>query len=101
LLRKSIWHSAPITHSHVPKRKTADILRAVFDPHDHPVNAPQQSVSEQQVKANIIPMHGMRIWDVLVSSVMRTNAKKNKEAKRAKEGAEQIITAVGDKLSPS
>lgn len=32
---------------------------------------------------------------------MRTNAKKNKEAKRAKEGAEQIITAVGDKLSPS
>jgi len=77
LLRKSVYHTAPVTHNYIPRRKTADVIRAVFDPHDHLVNAPQQSVSEQQVKANVFPhMHGMRIWDSLTRYSMRKKARK-------------------------
>ena len=66
LLKKSIYHNAPATHHTVPKLKTSDAVRAAFDPHDHPLKAPQQSVSEQQVHTQFIPMHGLRIWQSLV-----------------------------------
>ncbi|THV08365.1 alpha/beta-hydrolase [Dendrothele bispora CBS 962.96] len=75
LLKKSIYHSAPVTHATVPKLKPSDAVRAAFDPHDDPTRPPKQSVSEQQRKANIIPMHGLRIWNVLVSYFMKEKAK--------------------------
>ncbi len=66
LLKKSIYHTAPITHETIPRMKRSDVIRAAFDPDDDPVRPPRQSVSEQQVRTHIIPMHGLRIWDVLV-----------------------------------
>jgi len=67
-----------------------EMIRATFDPSDHPVNPPPQSVSEQQVKANIIPMHGLRIWDVLVGYMVR---------KKAKGRVRQAVAAVGNGVS--
>lgn len=67
-----------------------EVIKATFDPSDHPVKPPPQSVSEQQVKANIIPVHGLRVWDLLVGYMMR---------KRAKQQAQQIASAVGNGVS--
>ncbi|PSS35406.1 hypothetical protein PHLCEN_2v1561 [Hermanssonia centrifuga] len=67
LLKKSIYHSAPVTHKNVPKRSTADAMMAAFDPDDSPVKPPKQS--EQQTESNILPMHGLRIWQSLVTYV--------------------------------
>ncbi|KAI0356462.1 alpha/beta-hydrolase [Trametes cingulata] len=66
LLKKTIYHNAPATHRTVPKLKTSDAVRAAFDPHDHPIKPPQQSVSEQQVHTHFIPVHGLRMWQSLV-----------------------------------
>jgi hypothetical protein len=88
LLRKCVYHTAPVTHNTVPKRKTMEVIRATFDPSDHPVNPPPQS--EQQVKANIIPMHGLRIWDFLVGYMMQ---------KKAKKRAQRVVAAVGNGVS--
>jgi len=67
-----------------------EVIKATFDPSDNPVNAPPQSVSEQQVKANIIPMHGLRMWDVIVGYMVR---------KKAKGRAQQLAAAVGNGVS--
>jgi len=67
-----------------------EVIKATFDPSDHPVNPPPQSVSEQQVKANIIPMHGLRIWDFIVGYMMQ---------KKAKGRAQQVVAAVGNDVS--
>ncbi|KAF9821291.1 hypothetical protein IEO21_00899 [Rhodonia placenta] len=67
LLKKSIYHTAPATHRMVPKLKTSDAIRAAFDPEDHPTKAPQQSVSEQQIHPHGIPIHGLRIWQSLLT----------------------------------
>ncbi|KAL0949342.1 hypothetical protein HGRIS_009412 [Hohenbuehelia grisea] len=95
LLKKCIYHTAPVTHQTIPKRKVMDAVRAAFDPHDNPVKAPKQSVSEQQTYANIIPMHGLRIWDSLVSYFARKSSRKaingTKQAAAAvKEAGEQL-----------
>ena len=90
LLRKCVYHTAPVTHNTVPKRKTMEVIKATFDPTDHPVNPPPQSVSEQQVKANIIPMHGLRMWDFLVGYMMQ---------KKAKRRAREVVAAVGNGVS--
>ena len=49
-------------------------IKATLNPSDHPTNPPQQSASEQQVKANVIPMHGLRIWDAIVGYMGRKKA---------------------------
>jgi hypothetical protein len=67
-----------------------EVIKATFDPADHPVKPPPQSVSEQQVQANVIPMHGLRIWDFLVGYMMR---------KQAKQRARQVASAVGNGVS--
>lgn len=67
-----------------------EVIRATFDPSDHPVKPPPQSVSEQQVQANIIPMHGLRMWDFLVGYMMR---------KKAKRRAQQVAATVGNGVS--
>lgn len=90
LLKKSIYHTAPITHSTVPKLKMSDVIRATFDPHDDPQRPPRQSVSEQQVKANIIPVHGLKIWDGLVRYFMQESTKK--AAKTATSAANNVYT---------
>ncbi|KAH9927178.1 alpha/beta-hydrolase [Epithele typhae] len=76
LLRTNVYHSAPVTHIKVPKLRTSDAVRAALDPHDHPIHAPQQSVSEQQVRTRAFPMHGLRIWQSLVELFMRKSTKK-------------------------
>ncbi|KAF9472963.1 alpha/beta-hydrolase [Pholiota conissans] len=66
LLKRSIYHAAPVTHLTVPKLKTIDAIRAALDPNDNPNKPPKQSVAEEQVKTHVIPIHGLRIWDNLV-----------------------------------
>ncbi|CAA7260033.1 unnamed protein product [Cyclocybe aegerita] len=63
LLKKSIYHTAPVTHRTVPKLKVMDAVQAAFNPHDDPSKPPRQSVSEEQVRAQIIPVHGLKMWD--------------------------------------
>ena len=72
LAKKSIYFSAPMTHKNVPQRSTGDAVRAAFDPEDHPLKPPKQSVSEQQTETNVVPIHGLRIWQNLVSYVHLT-----------------------------
>ncbi|KAI0722242.1 alpha/beta-hydrolase [Cerioporus squamosus] len=76
LLKKTVYYSPPVTHRYVAKLKTSDAVRAVFDPRDHPLKPPQQSVSEQQVHTQLIPMHGLRMWQSLVELFMRKSSKK-------------------------
>ncbi|KAH6915136.1 lipase/esterase [Coprinopsis sp. MPI-PUGE-AT-0042] len=77
LLRKSIYHTAPKTHGTVPRLKTWEAIRAAFDPHDDPNAPPKQSASEQQVKpAPAAPMHGLRIWDKIVTYLGRKSRAK-------------------------
>lgn len=52
-----------------------EVIKATLDPSDNPANPPPQSASEQQVKASVIPIHGLRIWGVLVRYVARRKAK--------------------------
>ncbi|KDQ64305.1 hypothetical protein JAAARDRAFT_64179 [Jaapia argillacea MUCL 33604] len=96
LLRKSIYHTAPATHKMVPKLKAADAVRAAFDPNDDPVRAPRQSVSEQQVKSHLLPIHGLSMWSAIVSYFMR------KSSKKAADGTRRVLsTAKGHDNSPS
>lgn len=81
LMKKVIYHSAPITHKTVPKIKTSDAVRAAFDPADHPTKAPKQSVSEQQTYARMLPFHGVRIWQSLVAYFGRRSARKAVDGK--------------------
>ncbi len=66
LLKKSIYYTAPSTHKTVPKLKAIDVVAAAFDPNDDPKRPPKQSVSEQQVSANIAPFHGLDVWNGLL-----------------------------------
>ncbi|KDR83943.1 hypothetical protein GALMADRAFT_686758 [Galerina marginata CBS 339.88] len=76
LLKKSIYNTAPVTHLTVPKLKTSDAIRAAFDPNDDPNKPPTQSVSEEQVKARFIWMHGLRMWDGLLRYIGKKSAGK-------------------------
>ncbi|KAE9410143.1 alpha/beta-hydrolase [Gymnopus androsaceus JB14] len=77
LLKMAIYHSAPVTHRTVPKLKAIDAVKAAFDPHDDPMRPPKQSVSEQQVRSQIIPgMHGLRLWDAILGYFMEENSKR-------------------------
>jgi hypothetical protein len=64
LLKKSIYHTAPITHKTIPRVPKMDLIRAALDPHDKVGRPPQQSASEQQQSEN--PLHGLSMWDALV-----------------------------------
>ncbi|KZP24716.1 alpha/beta-hydrolase [Athelia psychrophila] len=84
LLKKSIYRTAPVTHQNVPKMKMSDIIRAAFDPNDDPNGDPKQSVSEQQVRSYFFPnMHGLRMWDSVISIFMRSSSKSAKKAREA------------------
>ncbi|KAF9569086.1 alpha/beta-hydrolase [Agrocybe pediades] len=76
LLKKSIYYTAPATHLTIPRLKPMHALRAAFDPHDDPNKPPPQSVSEQQVTAHFIPVHGLRVWDNLLRYVGRKSKAK-------------------------
>ncbi|KIY74201.1 alpha/beta-hydrolase [Cylindrobasidium torrendii FP15055 ss-10] len=101
LLKKSIYHTAPITHETVPKLKHSDAIRAAFDPHDDPNRPPKQSVSEQQVYPTMLPWHGVRMWDQLVGYFMRESTRK--AADKAASSGKQIsstIKGIVDTASP-
>ncbi|KAJ7490392.1 alpha/beta-hydrolase [Mycena galericulata] len=85
LIKKHIYHTAPVTHRTVPKLKLSDAVRAAFDPNDDPNKPPRQSVSEAQVRNSFIPdsLHGLRIWDVLVGYFMRKSTEKATDGKNA------------------
>ena len=78
--------------------KTMQVIRAAFDPHDDPLQAPKQSVSEQQTKTHIIPMHGLRIWDTLLSYFMRKSQKKALDGGRS---ASAAFSSAKNKLNGS
>ncbi|KAH9482748.1 AB hydrolase superfamily protein C4A8.06c [Psilocybe cubensis] len=63
LLKKHIYFTAPVTHLMVPKVRARDAIQAAFDPDDDPNKPPPQSVSEEQIRARCIPVHGLRMWD--------------------------------------
>jgi hypothetical protein len=65
LLKKSIYYTAPVTHKTIPKLRAIDVVAAALNPNDDPDRPPRQSVSEQQVRAHIIPIHGLNVWDGL------------------------------------
>ncbi|EKM59247.1 uncharacterized protein PHACADRAFT_87660 [Phanerochaete carnosa HHB-10118-sp] len=67
LAKKCIYYTAPATHKNVPKRSTADTIRAAFDHEDSPTKPPKQSASEQQTDSNIHPMHGLRMWQNIIT----------------------------------
>lgn len=67
LLKKSIYYTAPVTHSRVPKRSAGDTFKAAFDPEDNYMRAPKQSVSEQQTRSPVMSMHGLRIWQGILT----------------------------------
>jgi len=67
-----------------------EVIKATLDPSDNPANPPPQSASEQQVKASVIPIHGLRIWGVLVRYIAR---------RKAKGRAQQVTAAVGNDVS--
>ena len=67
LVKKCIYYTAPATHKNVPKRSASDALRAAFDREDNPVKPPKQSVSEQQTESNVLPMHGLHMWQNLIT----------------------------------
>lgn len=67
-----------------------EVIKATLDPSDNSANPPPQSASEQQVKASVIPIHGLRIWGVLVRYMAR---------RKAKGRARQVAAAVGNDVS--
>ncbi|KAF8914168.1 Alpha/Beta hydrolase protein [Gymnopilus junonius] len=76
LLKKTIYHTAPKTHLTVPKLKTSDAMAAAFDPNDDPINPPTQSASEQQVKGQLVSLHGLKMWDKLLRYFGKKSATK-------------------------
>ncbi|KAG2060090.1 alpha/beta-hydrolase [Suillus hirtellus] len=82
LLKKSIYHTAPATHKTIPRVKTVDVILAAFDPNDATFRHPRQSVSEQQVRTGMRYIHGMRMWQSIVSCSGRKVAVKAAEDTR-------------------
>lgn len=70
LIKKHLYYTAPVSHRKVPKRSAADIIRAAFDTEDNVDKAPYQSVAEEQKPPNILPLHGMRIWQGILKYVL-------------------------------
>ncbi|KAJ7639044.1 Alpha/Beta hydrolase protein [Roridomyces roridus] len=82
LLKKHIYYTAPTTHRTVLKLKFSDAVKAAFDPDDDPNKGPKQSASEEQQRNNILPMHGLRLWDVLLGYFMRKSTAKATDSKK-------------------
>ncbi|KAH0587778.1 hypothetical protein H2248_006536 [Termitomyces sp. 'cryptogamus'] len=78
LLKKTIYHTAPVTHKTVPNMRMSDTICAALNPRDNPNKPPQQSVSEQQVRARLIPVHGLRLWDSIIRYFGKETLKKQK-----------------------
>ncbi|KAG2156229.1 hypothetical protein DEU56DRAFT_936926 [Suillus clintonianus] len=94
LLKKSIYHTAPATHKTIPRVKT--VIPAAFNPNDAPFRPPRQSVSEQQVHSGMRYIHGLRMWQSIVSYVARKAAVKVVEdTRRVGNG----LMEVGDKAA--
>ncbi|KAI0045124.1 alpha/beta-hydrolase [Auriscalpium vulgare] len=91
LLKKSVYHNAPTTHKTVPKMKAMQTLRATFDPDDSPVKAPKQSVSEQQKHTSVMPVHGLSIWNSILTLFM----------KKTSQGARAVGETVTGSPAPS
>ncbi|KAF5333486.1 hypothetical protein D9611_002644 [Ephemerocybe angulata] len=77
LLRKTIYHTAPVTHQTVPRMKASDAFRATMDPHDNPNAPPRQSVAEEQVdRSQIAALNGLRIWEKILGYLARKSSSK-------------------------
>jgi len=94
-LKKTVYHTAPVTTKTVPKRKVRDAIKAAFDPNDDPKGPPRQSVSEQQASAEIMPMHGLRLWTYLMTYFVRKSSNK---AIRGKNKAADLMQDTWDKI---
>lgn len=70
LIKKNIFYSAPVTHNTVPSIPTFTAIRAAFDTADHPFKPPKQSGSEEQSYPIAFPIHGLKIWQSLISYVI-------------------------------
>ncbi|KAI0700770.1 alpha/beta-hydrolase [Cytidiella melzeri] len=88
MIRKAIYYSAPVTHKTVPKRHARDVFRAAFDPEDNLAKAPHQSVSEEQTSANILPVHGLQMWQGIINFFVR------KSTAKAARGKKQVVAGV-------
>ncbi|EMD40895.1 hypothetical protein CERSUDRAFT_91649 [Gelatoporia subvermispora B] len=90
LLKKSIYHTAPKTHRMIPRLRAMDAIRDA-----ELKKAPPQSASEQQVETHMVPMHGLRIWQSLITYFMRKSSKKAADGKK---GAVSAVRASSHKL---
>jgi hypothetical protein len=93
LIKKHIYHTAPRTHMMIPKVKPGDAIRAAFDPDDDPLHPPRQSVSEQQVKTKVIPVHGLKMWDSIIGYFMR------KSSAKAVDGISSLASTASQQVS--
>lgn len=99
LIKKHIWHTAPRTHRTIPKITAGHAIRAAFDPQDNPIHPPKQSASEQQVRNKMLPIHGLRMWDGIISILMRKSGHKAAHGVSAlKQTAGQKVTTVASPL---
>lgn len=73
-----------------------DAVLAVFDPINAPFRPPRQSVSEQQAHTGMQCIHGMRMWQSIVSYFGRKVAVKAAENTRRVEDA---LMETGDKAA--
>ncbi|KAG2013285.1 endoplasmic reticulum protein [Coprinopsis cinerea AmutBmut pab1-1] len=97
LLRKCIYHTAPVTHQTVPRLKKSDVLRAAFDPHDDPNAPPKQSVSEEQVQPTpATAMHGLRMWDKILTYLGRKSAAKASDGIKSTVDTVQRVSGVSN-----
>ncbi|KAI0089132.1 alpha/beta-hydrolase [Irpex rosettiformis] len=88
MVKKAIYYTAPVTHKTVPKRGAMDIFKAAFDTEDNLVKAPSQSASEEQRPANIVPIHGLRMWQGILNYFVR------KSTAKAAHGKKHIVDGV-------
>lgn len=84
LLKKNIYHTAPVTHKTIPRVKKVDVVLAALNT---PFRPPRQSVSEQQVHTGMRYIHGMRMWQFIVSYFGRKVAAKAADDTRRVENA--------------
>ncbi|KAG0709807.1 hypothetical protein DFH29DRAFT_885883 [Suillus ampliporus] len=96
LLKTSIYHTAPATHKTIPRVTTVDVVRAAFDPNDASFRPPRQSVSEQQVRTGMRCIHGLRMWQSIVSYFTRKGSAKAVDDRRRVGNA---LMEAGDKAA--
>ncbi|KAF9453039.1 alpha/beta-hydrolase [Macrolepiota fuliginosa MF-IS2] len=79
LLKKHIYFTAPITHQSIPRTPYREPVCIPSPHHNESNRPPRQSVSEQQKRAHVFPVHKLCLWGKLVMQFGRKSAKAGNE----------------------